>query len=576
MVCRAEARRRGRHVARLSNPTRKRGKQMRAWLYYRLSRDEDEELNSLTNQRSIIAGYAEKNGFTIAGESFDDNVSGMHFDRDGIEKICEAVEQNQIDAVIVKDLSRLGRHRTQTAVFIDYLKKHDVRVISVTENIDTSNENDDLVIGMKQIINDMYAKDASRKIRSTYRQKQKEGIVIIPPFGYFKDKNTRQVVIVEEAADTVRLIFKLYLDGYGFKQIAKKLNADGVHTPAYYQQTLLGKNVPHTWPQISKQQLWISTTIKRILENEFYAGTLICHKTRTDKINKTFRFIPPEEQYRHENAVPAIIDRETWQQAQFLLQKRVKDRVRAAPGQKIHRYTGIIECADCHSVCTARTRKLPQGGRRVEYICNTYHRYGKEYCTTHLIREEVLDDLVYKELLRVKKMAHANWEAIDALAKDWAAQKFNAERQIDRLQERISVLKNEVEQILMERIRDKAHADIYDVMLQKRDEAIQSAEQQINEYRDAQASLEARKESMRPGIDLLDAITSESSVSDAHLRMFVNKVYLHEQDGKLSVEFVLNADFQTHLDLYDQNGELTDVCNDLGYYFSKASANASA
>ena len=549
---------------------------MRAWLYYRLSRDEDEELNSLTNQRSIIAGYAEKNGFTIAGESFDDNVSGMHFDRDGIEKICEAVEQNQIDAVIVKDLSRLGRHRTQTAVFIDYLKKHDVRVISVTENIDTSNENDDLVIGMKQIINDMYAKDASRKIRSTYRQKQKEGIVIIPPFGYFKDKNTRQVVIVEEAADTVRLIFKLYLDGYGFKQIAKKLNADGVHTPAYYQQTLLGKNVPHTWPQISKQQLWISTTIKRILENEFYAGTLICHKTRTDKINKTFRFIPPEEQYRHENAVPAIIDRETWQQAQFLLQKRVKDRVWAAPGQKIHRYTGIIECADCHSVCTARTRKLPQGGRRVEYICNTYHRYGKEYCTTHLIREEVLDDLVYKELLRVKKMAHANWEAIDALAKDWAAQKFNAERQIDRLQERISVLKNEVEQILMERIRDKAHADIYDVMLQKRDEAIQSAEQQINEYRDAQASIEARKESMRPGIDLLDAITSESSVSDAHLRMFVNKVYLHEQDGKLSVEFVLNADFQTHLDLYDQNGELTDVCNDLGYYFSKASANASA
>ena len=546
---------------------------MRAWLYYRLSRDEDEELNSLTNQRSIIAGYAEKNGFTIAGESFDDNVSGMHFDRDGIEKICEAVEQNQIDAVIVKDLSRLGRHRAQTAVFIDYLKKHDVRVISVTENIDTSNENDDLVIGMKQIINDMYAKDASRKIRSTYRQKQKEGIVLIPPFGYFKDKNTRQVVIVEEAADTVRLIFKLYLDGYGFKQIAKKLNADGVHTPAYYQQTLLGKNVPHTWPQISKQQLWISTTIKRILENEFYAGTLICHKTRTDKINKTFRFIPPEEQYRHENAVPAIIDRETWQQAQFLLQKRVKDRVRAAPGQKIHRYTGIIECADCHSVCTARTRKLPQGGRRVEYICNTYHRYGKEYCTTHLIREEVLDDLVYKELLRVKKMAHANWEAIDALAKDWAAQKFNAERQIDRLQERISVLKNEVEQILMERIRDKAHANIYDVMLQKRDEAIQSAEQQINEYRDAQASIEARKESMRPSIDLLDAITSEGSVSDAHLRMFVNKVYLHEQDGKLRVEFVLNADFQTHLDLYDQNGELTDVCNDLG---SKASANASA
>ncbi len=317
---------------------------MRGWLYYRLSRDEDEELNSLTNQRSIIAGYAEKNGFTIAGESFDDNVSGMHFDRDGIEKICEAVEQNQIDAVIVKDLSRLGRHRTQTAVFIDYLKKHDVRVISVTENIDTSNENDDLVIGMKQIINDMYAKDASRKIRSTYRQKQKEGIVIIPPFGYFKDKNTRQVVIVEEAADTVRLIFKLYLDGYGFKQIAKKLNADGVHTPAYYQQTLLGKNVPHTWPQISKQQLWISTTIKRILENEFYAGTLICHKTRTDKINKTFRFI--------RNAGYLVVSHS----GGGMLRQGTRKGIRRTPanrGMRAHRIVKSLDISEdvCHGLC---------------------------------------------------------------------------------------------------------------------------------------------------------------------------------------------------------------------------------
>ena len=158
---------------------------MKVWLYARLSRDEDSELNSLTNQQNILREYSEKNQYTVVGESFDDNVSGMHFNREGINKIYTAVEEKQIDAVIVKDLSRLGRHRTQTAMFIDYLRENDVRVLSVTENIDTSNEDDDLMVGFKGIFNDMYARDISKKIRAGYKQKQKEGIVLIPPLGYF-------------------------------------------------------------------------------------------------------------------------------------------------------------------------------------------------------------------------------------------------------------------------------------------------------------------------------------------------------------------------------------------------------
>ena len=118
---------------------------MKVWLYYRLSRDEDDELNSLTNQRKIIYEYAVTNGHEVVGESFDDNVSGMHFNREGIDKIYEVVEAGKIEAIIVKDLSRLGRHRTQTALFIDYLREHDVRVLSATENIDTFNENDELI-----------------------------------------------------------------------------------------------------------------------------------------------------------------------------------------------------------------------------------------------------------------------------------------------------------------------------------------------------------------------------------------------------------------------------------------------
>ena len=163
---------------------------MKVWLYYRLSRDEDEKLESLKNQRQIIYHYAIQNGHEIVGESFDDNMTGMNFDRPGIEKIYDAVDAGQIEGVIVKDLSRLGRHRTQTALFIDYLRTNHVRVLSATESIDSMDEDDELAIGFKELMNDFYARDGSRRVRTGYRQKQKDGIVIIPPFGYFKDKNT--------------------------------------------------------------------------------------------------------------------------------------------------------------------------------------------------------------------------------------------------------------------------------------------------------------------------------------------------------------------------------------------------
>ena len=222
---------------------------MKVWLYYRLSRDEDEELNSLSNQRSILVEYAEKNGHEIVGESFDDNVSGMHFNREGINKIYEQVENNAIEAIIVKDMSRLGRHKTQTALFIDYLREHEVRVLSVTENLDTSNEDDDLIIGFKGLFNDMYARDISKKVRAGMVQKQKQGFVMIPPLGYFKDKNTGEVKVVEKHAEIVRRIFNMYLEGYGFSVIARILNEEGINLPRTIKRNCWGRISATTNPK---------------------------------------------------------------------------------------------------------------------------------------------------------------------------------------------------------------------------------------------------------------------------------------------------------------------------------------
>ena len=529
---------------------------MKVWLYYRLSRDEDDELNSLTNQRKIIYEYAVTNGHEVVGESFDDNVSGMHFNREGIDKIYEVVEAGEIEAIIVKDLSRLGRHRTQTALFIDYLREHDVRVLSATENIDTFNENDDLIIGFKGLVNDFYARDGSRRVRTGYRQKQKEGIVTIPPFGYFKDKNTKKVVIVEEAAETVRLIFSAYVGGSGMKTIARTLNEQRRKTPAFMQLELLNKSLPNTQDVILKKYLWDATMIARILRDESYVGTLICHKSERNKINKTFRFTEPEEQFRHENYLPPIITPELWEQTQMMLAERKRLNVRAAPSQEILRYSGLLRCADCGRVMFGRRIHL-KNGDRIVYVCSTYNRYGKEHCSQHQIDESILDRLIIDELKNTKVLYQQNWDALEHLITQWTPKAELTGVQIAKLEKSILRLEDEMEAILMERIRDKAHAERYDRMIQKREEEIAAMRKQISELQNISAVLRERQSRLKQDIRMMDDILCEGTMTEAQLRMLIEKIYVQEADDKLSLDIQIKAPFRTHLDVYE-NGVLTE------------------
>ena len=543
---------------------------MKVWLYYRLSRDEDEELNSLNNQRKIIYNFAVSNGHEVVGESFDDNVSGMHFNREGIDKIYEVVEAGKIEAIIVKDLSRLGRHRTQTALFIDYLREHDVRVLSATENIDTFNENDDLIIGFKGLVNDFYARDGSRRVRTGYRQKQKEGIVTIPPFGYFKDKNTKKVVVVEEAAETVRLIFSVYVGGSGMKAIARTLNEQMRKTPALMQMELLNKSLPNTQDGILKKYLWDATMVARILRDESYIGTLICHKSERNKINKTFRFTDPEERFRHENYLPMIVTREIWEQAQALLAERKEKNVRAGTNRGILRYSGLLRCKDCGRTFIGKRIKL-KSGERVVYVCDTYHRYGKEHCSSHMVDEETLDRLIGAEILRTKKMYEENWSRMEWLVEKWTPKASTASAKISKLQEHILLLEEEVEVILMERIRDKANAERYDRMIAKREEQIAEIKKQIEELQNISEMLRSRQAKLKRDISLIDDILREGKMSEAHLRMLVEKILVHEEDGRLDLEIRLKAPFRDHLDVFE-NGVQTDCCPSMNFDYDRLGA----
>ncbi|MBR2109272.1 MAG: recombinase family protein [Ruminococcus sp.] len=528
---------------------------MKVWLYYRLSRDEDEELNSLSNQRSILVEYAEKNGHEIVGESFDDNVSGMHFNREGINKIYEQVENNAIEAIIVKDMSRLGRHKTQTALFIDYLREHEVRVLSVTENLDTSNEDDDLIIGFKGLFNDMYARDISKKVRAGMVQKQKQGFVMIPPLGYFKDKNTGEVKVVEKHAEIVRRIFNMYLEGYGFSVIARILNEEGIKSPAYYQKKLLGKNLGYNKPKIGFKYLWDNTGVKRILVNDFYIGTLTCHKTYNNKITHVRKDLPKEEQIVHENFVKPIISKEKFEQVQKLIEQKREGKVRASSGKPCHRYSGLLKCGDCGSTFVAIRRRWRNKPERIEYSCNGYHRYGKGNCTPHRINESELDELVYSEILRISEQAKDNYDKVDEEVSKWRKQKNSVTSKIKSLKGELAQRKTDQKEILLERIRDKEHAEVYDEMLESCESDIKKIKTEIYEIENYDDTIRKRKAEMKNTLEIMEEIVAEGALSNSNLRQLIDKIVIYETADGLDIRIRIQANFTTHMKIYDGEGE---------------------
>ena len=407
-------------------------------------------MNSLLNQREICQAFAEQHGYIIVGQSFDDNVSGMKFNRRGLDELTAAVDADKIDAVIVKDLSRLGRHRTQTALFIDYLREHQVRVISATEGVDTFRDEDDLIIGVRSLMNDYYAKDIGKKIRAGYRQKQKDGIVITPPFGYWKDKNTGQIKVDTEAAVTVQFIYSLYLQGCGQKEIARRLNAAGRKTPAQLRAERCGREVRQTHKTRDGQFLWTYASVKNILVEESYTGVLNNH--RREYNNGKVKHIDKTDWYRHEGFFPVIIEKQEWEQVQHLLKRQARP---ANGNQAKHRYAGLLSCRECGNTFIPMIRCW-NGKSRVEYVCRGYHRNGKSYCSSHRIHEEVLDAAVREYAETVQKQCAEELKKLVQMQKMWALRKPILDAHILSLQENVRRSEEEIDMLVMERLNNCA------------------------------------------------------------------------------------------------------------------------
>ena len=368
-------------------------------LYERLSRDDElvGESNSIKNQKQLLESYAHKNGYSPIRHFTDDGVSGTTFEREGFQAMIAEVEAGNVSAVIVKDMSRFGRDYLKVGFYTEVMfKEKGVRFIAINNGIDSANQQDSDFTPFLNIINEWYAKDTSKKIRAVMKSKGEAGEYLCtnPPYGYMKDPDNKKRWIVDgEAAEVVKRIFALCLDGYGPSQIARILKEDKFITPTiHFQRT--GRATRNTPPDNLYD--WDNKTVAGILERPEYQGHTVNFKTYKQSYKSKKTCYNPEEKWLvFENTHEAIIDADTWARVQELR----KNKRRPTRTGKTNMFSGIVRCADCGEkliYCTSKNFEA----RQDHFVCSTSRLKGKEVCSTHFIRVVVLEQGV---------LAHMRW-----------------------------------------------------------------------------------------------------------------------------------------------------------------------
>lgn len=377
-------------------------KSFRVGLYIRLSREDGdkEESSSVTNQREILKRYvSEQENFFIVKEYVDDGWTGTNFDRPKFKEMIADIEAGIIDTVITKDLSRLGRERLGVGHYTEiYFPEHNVRYIALLDNIDTyidSGMND--MAPFKGVINDMYVRDISKKIRSSLTERKKAGnfLGVTAPYGYKKDPNNKfHLVINEKEAEVVKRVFRLYLEGNGLTKIAQILTKDGVPVPGE------SRNIGKT-RKTALYSSWKQTTIRRILDNRVYLGELVQFKRRKINYKSKRRInVPEEERYICRGTHEAIIDEESFNAVQNILKKN-----KSFKGTK-HDYLfkGLLYCAECGArlnVTYSNYALKRYGEYRYTTICYSYSRLYSDICTRHSNSIPELEEVLIKHIKEV-------------------------------------------------------------------------------------------------------------------------------------------------------------------------------
>ena len=504
-------------------------------LYERLSRDDElqGESNSISNQKQMLEDFARRNGLPNPTHFTDDGISGTRFDRPGFLAMMEEVEAGRVEAIVIKDMSRLGRDYLKVGQVMEVLRQRGVRLIAINDGVDSLKGDDDFT-PFRNIMNEFYARDTSRKIRSVFKAKGMSGKHLTGTviYGYLWDEKREHWLVDEEAAEVVRRIFSLTLEGYGPYQIACKLSADRIEIPVVHLARF-NEGVNRSKP-VKDPYGWGSSTIVNILKKREYLGHTINFKTRKHFKDKKSHYVSEDEWTIFENTHEAIIDQQT-----FDLVQKIRSNVRRYPNGwgEAAPLTGLLYCADCGG--KMYVHRTNNGKRISQYTCSNYTKVpcGTLCLTQHRINESAVLTLVSDTLRAIAEYSRNDrTEFIHTVQETQVAQQS---ADISKKRRRLAAAQKragELEKLICKIYEDNALGKLPDARYKALDAQYakeqDALEIEIAELEKAVTGYEQSQKSAEKFIALIDKYENFDTLTNTMLNEFVEKILVHERSRK--------------------------------------------
>ena len=504
-------------------------------LYERLSRDDElqGESNSISNQKQMLEDFARRNGLPNPTHFTDDGISGTRFDRPGFLAMMEEVEAGRVEAIVIKDMSRLGRDYLKVGQVMEVLRQRGVRLIAINDGVDSLKGDDDFT-PFRNIMNEFYARDTSRKIRSVFKAKGMSGKHLTGTviYGYLWDEKREHWLVDEEAAEVVRRIFSLTLEGYGPYQIACKLSADRIEIPVVHLARF-NEGVNRSKP-VKDPHGWGSSTIVNILKKREYLGHTINFKTRKHFKDKKSHYVSEDEWTIFENTHEAIIDQQT-----FDLAQKIRSNVRRYPNGwgEAAPLTGLLYCADCGG--KMYVHRTNNGKRVSQYTCSNYTKVpcGTLCPTQHRINESAILTLVSDTLRAIAEYSkNDRTEFIHTVQEMQVAQQS---ADISKKRRRLAAAQKragELEKLICKIYEDNALGKLPDARYKALDAQYakeqDALEIEIAELEKAVTGYEQSQKSAEKFIALIDKYENFDTLTNTMLNEFIEKILVHERARK--------------------------------------------
>ncbi len=506
-------------------------------LYCRLSRDDGTEgdSNSVANQKRMLTKYAKENGFGNPHHYVDDGYTGTNFNRPNFQKLLEDIEMGYVSTVIVKDMSRLGRDYLQVGYYTDtYFPDRNIRFIAINDCVDSDDGENELA-PFRNVMNEMYARDISRKVRSSHRLRGNAGEPLSqPPYGYLKAPvNKKKWIVDSVAAQVAKDIFRMCLEGKGNETIARILQERKVLIPmAYWHEKGLGRGGKKTQPNPYK---WGKTTIEKILSNQEYCGDVINFKTYSKSFKNKTRLENPRENWAiFKNVHEPIIDRETFEQVQKLTAKTKRRAPKKNNAQK-NMFCDLLYCADCGNKLWFHTNTV---NKEIQYFsCSNYKTDTRGTCETrHYVRADAIEQVVMLELRRMAQFLEDDEEAFAELLAQKASQDVRKEQKMIESELQKSIVRNETVARLYEKLyEDNATGKVTDEWFMQLSHKYEverlELKSRIAEFRERLNSIGTMQQNKEQFIRAVRRFMEMKTLTAPLLRELIEQITVYETEG---------------------------------------------